>query len=93
MGSSLRFRPISGYLSPLTQYNTPIIEPLETSPLPEPIHPTTNNVQEVSIHTDYSLYQNPDKPSQSRPIDIIYDTGAAISMMPAEYHYAWTNLR
>jgi hypothetical protein len=66
---------------------------MEDLPIPEPIHPTTNNVQEVSIHSDYSLYKNPDKLSQPRPIDIIYDTGAAISMMPAECHYAWTNLR
>ena len=66
---------------------------MQDLPITEPIHLTTNNVQEVSIHTDYSLYQNPDKLSQPRPIDIIYDTGAAISMMPAECHYAWTNLR
>ena len=93
LGSSVHFRSLASYSSPITRYATPIIEPMEELPIPEPIHPTTNNVQEVSIHTDYSLYQNPDKLSQPRPIDIIYDTGAAISMMPAECHYAWTNLR
>jgi hypothetical protein len=93
LGSSIHFRSLTGHSSPLTQYSTSIIEPIENSPIAEPIHPTTNNVQEVSIHTDYSLYKTPDKLFQPRPIDIIYDTGAAISMMPAEYHYAWTNLR
>ncbi len=93
LGSSIHCRPLTSYSSPITRYSTPIIEPMEDSPILEPIHPTTNDAQEVSIHTDYSLYKNPDKLSQPRPIDIIDDTGAAISMMPAECHYAWTNLR
>jgi hypothetical protein len=72
LGSSVHFRSLPGYSSPLTQHKAPIIEPMETSPIPEPIHPTTNNVQEVSMNTDYSLYKNPDKLLQPRPIDIIY---------------------
>jgi hypothetical protein len=52
-----------------------------------------NNVQEISIETDYSLYPSPDKPIQNYPINLIYDTGAAISMLPAEYSHAWTNVR
>jgi hypothetical protein len=52
-----------------------------------------NNVQEISIETDYSLYPSQDKPIQNQPINIIYDTGAAISMLPAEYAHAWTNVR
>jgi hypothetical protein len=54
---------------------------------------SNNNVQEISIETDYSLYPSPDKPIQNNPINIIYDTGAAISMLPGEYAHAWTNVR
>ncbi len=54
---------------------------------------SNNNVQEISIETDYSLYPSQDKPIQNQPINIIYDTGAAISMLPAEYTHAWTNVR
>jgi hypothetical protein len=71
LGSSVYFRSLTSYSSPITRYSNPIIEPMEDLPIPEPIHPTTNNVQEVSIHTDYSLYKNPDKLTQPRPIDII----------------------
>jgi hypothetical protein len=67
LGSSVHFRSLASYWSPITRYSNPIIEPMEELPIPEPIHPTTNNVQEVSIHTDYSLYKNPDKLSQPRP--------------------------
>ena len=52
-----------------------------------------NNVQEVSIDTDYILYPSQDKPIQNQQINLIYDTGAAISMLPAEYTHAWTNVR
>ena len=52
-----------------------------------------NNVQDVPINSDYSLYPNPDKPAYNQPINIIYDTGAAISMLPAECTHAWKNLR
>jgi hypothetical protein len=54
---------------------------------------SSNNVQEISIETDYSLYPSQDKPIQNQTINIIYDTGAAISMLPAEYTHAWTNVR
>ncbi len=52
-----------------------------------------NNVQEVTLETDYSLYPTQEKPIQHQPINIIYDTGVAISMLPAEYTHAWTNVR
>jgi hypothetical protein len=52
-----------------------------------------NNVQEVTLETDYSLYPTQEKPIQHQPINLIYDTGAAISMLPAEYTHAWTNVR
>jgi hypothetical protein len=67
------------------------------SPLIDPIYETDekrhNNVQEISLDTDYYLYQSPDKPIQNQPISIIYDTGAAISMLPADCAHAWRNLR
>jgi hypothetical protein len=50
-------------------------------------------VQEVPIYTDYTLYPNPDKPITPQPIEVIYDTGAAITMLPEDYPYAWTNTR
>jgi hypothetical protein len=51
-------------------------------------------VQEVSIYTDYTLYPNPDKPITPQPSrEVIYDTGAAITMLPEDYPYAWTNTR
>ncbi len=93
--SSVQFQCMSGYLSPtLLPYNfAPIIEPLSPSLIHEPISLAQNTVQEISTHTDYSLYSNPDKPLSPRPIGVIYDTGVAISMMPAQYTFAWTNLR
>jgi hypothetical protein len=70
-GSSVHFRSLSSCLSPLrlSPETTPIIEPMNPSPLTEPILPTTNNVQEVSIYTDFSLYPNPDKLLQPTPVD------------------------
>ena len=52
-----------------------------------------NNVQEITLETDYSLYPTQEKPIQHQPINLIYDTGAAISMLPAEYEHASTNVR
>jgi hypothetical protein len=52
-----------------------------------------NNVQDITIDTDYYLYPTPDRLVHNNPIDIIYDTGAAISMLPADYSHAWANLR
>ncbi len=72
----------SHYLSPIT----PPKEILEFKVMTEAAQGghSTNNVQEISIETDYSLYPSPDKPVQNHPINLIYDTGAAISMLPAE---------
>jgi hypothetical protein len=73
----------SHYLSPIT----PPKEILEFKATTDTAQggQRTNNVQEISIETDYSLYPSPDKPVQNHPINIIYDTGAAILMLPAEY--------
>jgi hypothetical protein len=51
-----------------------------------------NNVQNIDITEDY-LYPNPDKPRATEPIEIIMDTGAAMTMFPDTYPYAWRNLR
>jgi hypothetical protein len=85
-------------LSPLSlaKHNNvePIIEPISPLRTPEETIVTiVNNVQEINIHTDHSLYANPDRPVAPQSIDLIYDTGAALSMMPAQYSYAWRNLR
>ncbi len=40
-----------------------------------------NHVQNIDIHDEY-LYPNPDKPKQIEPIEIIMDTGAAMTMFP-----------
>jgi hypothetical protein len=56
-------------------------------------YPTiNNNVTEVNLHTNYSLYENPDKYTTSHPVPVIYDTGAAISMLSSEPSWAWINL-
>jgi hypothetical protein len=76
----------SHYLSPITPPKE-ILEFKVTTEAAQGGH-RTNNVQEISIETDYSLYPSPDKPVHNHPINLIYDTGAAISMLPAEYAHA-----
>ncbi len=70
---------------------SPIVEPMVLNPTEE--NPYKNHVQQVTIETDHGLYDNPDKPLRNEPIQVIYDTGASISMLPAEYASAWANLR
>jgi hypothetical protein len=53
----------------------------------------TNNAQEIQLQAEHSLYPNQDRPTANQQMDIIYDTGAAISMMPAQYTHAWKNSR
>jgi hypothetical protein len=68
--------------------------PLRLHWSPEPtINTQTNNAQEIHLQSDHSLYLNQYKPTLNTPMDIIYDTGAAISMMPAQYTHAWRNSR
>jgi hypothetical protein len=67
-----------------TARREPIIEPIDTH---------TNNVQDVQMDSEHYLYSNPDKPPTPQVLDLIYDTGASILMMPAAYTYAWKNLR
>jgi hypothetical protein len=79
------FQPISGSLTFQTSHkdSPPTIEPMDLS----------NNVQDIILNSTHSLYSNPDQPLPPQVIDVLYDTGAAISMLPEEYTYAWTNLR
>jgi hypothetical protein len=52
----------------------------------------SNNVQHVNFKTENpEKLQNPYHPTH--PIEIIFDTGAAISMLPGDFPQAWTNLR
>jgi hypothetical protein len=44
----------------------------------------TNNVQEITLQTDYHLYPSQDQSLQNQPLLFIYDTGAAISMISSE---------
>ncbi len=52
-----------------------------------------NNVQEVQLTSDYYLYENQDQPITDQPIPVIFDTGAALTMISSHPTYAWTNLR
>jgi hypothetical protein len=81
---SLSFQPISDSLTFQTPHkDSPTIEPMDLS----------NSVQDIILNSTHSLYSNPDQPLPPQVIDVLYDTGAAISMLPEEYTYAWTNLR
>jgi hypothetical protein len=44
----------------------------------------TNNVQEIQLQTSHSLYENQDKRLVTTQIEVIYDTGAALSMISGE---------
>jgi hypothetical protein len=91
-GNNLHFDIRHTFSSPLTKHNVQlIIEPI--SPLHTPEETIVSSVQEINIHTDHSLYANPDRPVVPQSIDLIYDTDAALSIMPAQYIYAWRNLR
>jgi hypothetical protein len=84
----IQFTAKNTFSSPIMMMNgtEPIIELM--SPDPSPTATMVNNVQEMNIDTDHSLYANPDRTIQPQSIDLIYDTGVAISMMPAQYRYA-----
>jgi hypothetical protein len=53
----------------------------------------SNNAQGIILDNIHYLYNNPDQPQPPQLVELIYDTGAAISMMPAQYSYSWKNLR
>jgi hypothetical protein len=53
----------------------------------------TNNAQEYDIQSSYNLYEQQDRRLVTTQIEIIYDTGAALSMITGDPGWAWTNLR
>jgi hypothetical protein len=50
----------------------------------------TLTIDDINPH---DLYPHQDKPLKSGPIDLLYDTGASITMLPLDYAPAWRNLR
>ncbi len=52
-----------------------------------------NNVQDVQLTSDYYLYENQDQPITEQPIPILFDTGAALTMISSHSPTAWCNLR
>jgi hypothetical protein len=52
-----------------------------------------NNVQEISLTSEYQLYPNQDQCLTTQALPFIYDTGAAITMISSDPLWAWTNLR
>ncbi len=48
----------------------------------------TNNVQDIELQTSHSLYENQDKRLVTTQIEVIYDTGAALSMISGEPEWA-----
>ena len=53
------------------------------------------HVQELTLEdiNPHGLYANPIKPLAPSKVDIIFDTGASVSQLPAEYSSSWRNLR
>ncbi len=45
------------------------------------------------LDIQHLLYANPHQLVKPQPIEVLHDTGASISMLPAEYPFAWTNVR
>jgi hypothetical protein len=41
----------------------------------------------------HSLYSNPDRPIGPQPLDVLYDSGASVTMFPLDHTDSWRNLR
>ena len=52
--------------------------------------PFTNNPQQFGFNEEL---EEDNKPLITYQIDVILDTGATFSMMPAQFDFAWTNLQ
>ncbi len=59
-------------------------------PLPDVV---VNCPQHILLDTQHLLYANPNPPSLPQTIEVLHDTGASISMLPADFSSAWTNVR
>ncbi len=68
--------------------NTPVTphDPIQQS------RTVSNNVQHLDFQHNHEEQEMSQRTS-SHPIDVIFDTGAAITMLPREYTDSWTNLR
>jgi hypothetical protein len=51
-----------------------------------------NNAQEVQLDVSYNLYENPNKRVTLIPQEILYDTGAGLTMISGQHPWAWANL-
>jgi hypothetical protein len=52
-----------------------------------------NCPQHILLDTQHLLYENPQPTSLPQTIEVLHDTGASISMLPADFSSAWTNVR
>jgi hypothetical protein len=60
-------------------------------PLPDTV---VNCPQHILLDTQHLLYENPNTPSLPQTIEVLHDTGASISMLPADFSSSsWTNIR
>ena len=59
-----------------------------SSTLPQCVQTLT--IDDINPH---DLYPHQDQPISKQPIDLLYDTGASITMLPLDYTPAWKNLR
>jgi hypothetical protein len=55
-------------------------------------HTITNNTQSIDLTSDEAIPLS-NKPQCIEPIEVIMDTGAALTMFPGTYRFAWRNLR
>ncbi len=51
-----------------------------------------NCPQHVILDTQHLLYENPLPPVTTQTIEFLHDTGASISMLPAQFTFSWTNV-
>jgi hypothetical protein len=52
-----------------------------------------NCPQHVLLDTQHLLYEKPLPPVATQTIEVLHDTSASISKLPAEFSFAWTNVR
>ena len=62
---------------------------------PTNVQQLRQNVQLLTLDdiNPHGLYPNQTEPATKQPIDLLYDTGASITMLPLDYAPAWRNLR
>jgi hypothetical protein len=58
-----------------------------------PTQPLFNCPQHVLLDTQHLLYENPLPPVTTQTIEVLHDTGASVSMLPAQFTFTWSNVR